>query len=1791
MKTICTTQSQDGLTQVLHSTSEKEGTEKSVDMELTPIYKYGGILALVKRTSLTLLILLSAFQLIAQPMGGEPLPYFETGGIRYETTGSNTVKVSASGNYFGNMVIPASTSNNGTVYTVTSIGNSAFETSSITGITLPNTLISIGTNAFAGNTLGTINLPTSLTTIADYAFSTCMQMSNITLPASVSSIGIRAFNYCSSFTSINIPSSVTSIGDGAWYECTGLQSIYCYKSNPLTITTNVFYNVNKSTCTLYVPVGTKSLYQAATGWKDFSKIVEMSTAVGTEFTNIGIKYQITGANAAKVIKGGISTGSITIPASVNYLSTNFNITAVGDSVFMNCTGLTALNLASGIESIGNYALYFCTGLTGTLTLPSSLKTIGDGAINSCSNLTNLTIPETVTSIGDGAFVYCQNIPVFHIPASVTHIGARAFYDGGKFLEVAAENPTYSSLEGVLYDKGKTVLMQCPAAKTDSVIIPETVKTIGEVAFSGCHELSKIKLPSGLDSIGYAAFSGCSSISKLAFPASLRIISDNAFQYCGGLMAVTSYTPAPLPLTSWSRVFTNVLTDYCTLIVKPGTKSLYQAATIWNEFTNIQEMGGTIGNTYTVNGINYKKITATSVAVVHGSYTGSIIIPAKVNIFEIDLDVTAVGDSAFYNNRNLSSVALPSTITTIGNHAFDDCRYLESVNIPSSVTSIGRSAFYNCYLLSSITIPSSVTSIGNNAFSGCLILQNITIPSSISTIEPGTFYVCQNLKSVTLPSTITSIGGAAFYGCMNLPEITIPESVTTIGVDAFYNCSKLVSVHIPASVTSIGRTAFLSSCKNSIDVDANNTQYSGLNGILYDKGKTVLIQCPTAKADSVIIPETVKTIAEKAFFACTQLTKITLPSGLDSIGSEAFASCYRVPKITLPASLRAITYGAFEFCSGLNTITACMATPISLSSYSNVFTGVTKSSCTLKVISGTKNLYQAATLWKDFVNIQEMGGTIGTKYTANGLNYKVLDNTKVAVAQGTYSGNISIPAKVTIQDWEYNVSAIGDSAFYNCTSLTNIIIPTSVTLIGDYAFSGCSSLINMNIPNSVTSIGHNAFSYCRSLINMNIPNSVTSIGNQAFYNCTSLESITIPNSVKSIGYYAFSGCSSLINMNIPNSVTSIRDYAFNYCTSLKSITIPSSVTSIGDYAFYYCTSLESISIPNSVTSIGGSAFSDCHFLSSITLSNSLTSISSYIFRDCSNLKSITIPSLVSSIGNYAFYGCTSLASINIPSSVKSIGDGVFEYCSGLKSITIPSGVTSIAHYAFYGSALTKLNIPSSVTFIGMAAFRNCRSLTSINIPTSVTTIGDDAFVDCYSLRAIYAYPYNPVTINTTTFSGVSRASCKLYVRESALAKYRQADVWKDFQTIEKRTYGGIQTDNVRELTSREISIPVKSAVVFEDDYISAYQFELKYDPIRLKYKSYNTDTLMTSSGSVIVNSNTPGVLKVGYMSDEYLRGEGSLINLQFSLHNSGVTTPDFTKFLMNSTRTDSIRKGSIEIIAYGDVDYNQEVQSYDASLALIKSVGLNPLPVDDPLPWEALRMDVADVDGNHSVTAYDAGLILKKSVDLIDSFPAEKASLNKVPALRKVQSAADADVTATLENSKIVFRSYGNLVGLNLSITGDIAMLDKPLISSSMIQAKNINTEGYKVALATATSPTDGTTIMTIPLKSNLTNELILNMIVNSQEKVISINNTVTAVNPVSDHILRAYLDATTNELHFAGLQGKCTFNVLNMNGTSVFKGQIPENGLIKLESIAKGIYLVNVTEENGLNTILKIIKS
>ena len=243
----------------------------------------------------------------------------------------------------------------------------------------------------------------------------------------------------------------------------------------------------------------------------------------------------------------------------------------------------------------------------------------------------------------------------------------------------------------------------------------------------------------------------------------------------------------------------------------------------------------------------------------------------------------------------------------------------------------------------------------------------------------------------------------------------------------------------------------------------------------------------------------------------------------------------------------------------------------------------------------------------------------------------------------------------------------------------------------------------------------AFGICRSLSEIVIPSSVTSIGDRAFSFCDSLSEIVIPSSVTSIGDSVFSFCDSLSEIVIPSSVTSIGDSAFSCCSSLSKIVIPSSVTSIGDSAFSFCSSLKYISIPKSVICLNGNPFAEWNGKLECLSPNYIYEDDILFNKDKSriisfrnqNIESYVIPSSVTSIGDRAFWNCRSLSEIVIPSSVTSIGDRAFWNCRSLSEIVIPSSVTSI----------------------GECAFVLCRSLSEIVIPSSVTSIGDSAFYKC------------------------------------------------------------------------------------------------------------------------------------------------------------------------------------------------------------------------------------------------------------------------------------------------------------------------------------------------------------------------------------------------------------------------------------------------------------------------------
>ena len=405
--------------------------------------------------------------------------------------------------------------------------------------------------------------------------------------------------------------------------------------------------------------------------------------------------------------------------------------------------------------------------------------------------------------------------------------------------------------------------------------------------------------------------------------------------------------------------------------------------------------------------------------------------------------------------------------------------------------------------------------------------------------------------------------------------------------------------------------------------------------------------------------------------------------------------------------------------------------------------------------------------------------------------------EVISGEDPYSGDVTIPEKVTYDGTNYYVKVIGDYAFSECSGLTSVTMPNSIKSIESYAFNGCNGLKNIIIPNSVESIGTYAFYNCSAITSIAIPDSVYSIGRYAFQKCSALDtlyfnaiscifgsgifyspffglnissiiigdnvqcipnyfacccdnltSISIPNSVTIIGDEAFSNCHYLANVDLSNSIISIGKEAFTQCFALTNISIPNSVTSIGEGAFSCCDALTSIDIPSSVTSIGKQAFLNCYALTKVNITDisawcnisfadfEANPLRNSLFINGIEATNLVIPNSVTSINDYAFHRFYSLKSVIIPESVTSIGISSFSYCDSLTCITISNSLTSIGNRAFFGcNSLKSINIPNSVLTIGNEAFRDCWSLKSIEIPNSVTFIGESAFNSCGSLASV------------------------------------------------------------------------------------------------------------------------------------------------------------------------------------------------------------------------------------------------------------------------------------------------------------------------------------------------------------------------------------------------------------------------------------------------------------------------
>ena len=477
----------------------------------------------------------------------------------------------------------------------------------------------------------------------------------------------------------------------------------------------------------------------------------------------------------------------------------------------------------------------------------------------------------------------------------------------------------------------------------------------------------------------------------------------------------------------------------------------------------------------------------------------------------------------------------------------------------------------------------------------------------------------------------------------------------------------------------------------------------------------------------------------------------------------------------------------------------------------------------------------STVWAyDFSAVSPSGHTLYYEIISGTTNVGVVRPGSGNTYNNYISGNVVIPDTVSYNDTTYNVTELKVVGYYgtfdNCTGLTSVIIPNSVTTIGEYAFNNCTGLTSVTIPASVTTICEGVFKSCTGLTSVTIPNSVTTIGDWAFNECTGLATLNF-NAINCsdfvYGYHPFNRC-PISTITIGDSVQRIPKYFAYNLDSLRTLTIGNSVTSIGIYAFYHCTGLTSVTIPNSVTTIGNYAFNDCTQLTSVTIGNSVTSIGGSAFDGCIGLTSVTIPTSVTTIGIDVFNGCTGLTTLNFnaincndfnysspfegsPISTITIGDSVkyiprffADNLNSLRTLTIGNSVTSIGYGAFFDcSSLTSVTIPNSVTTIGTCAFFYCTGLTSVVIGP-VDTIGGQAFCGCTSIGRIDVKSVTPptISISSSSFGDVS-STVPVYIPCGSLSNYSSSDwgtIFSNLQESQVFSFGVAVNDSAMGMAS-------------------------------------------------------------------------------------------------------------------------------------------------------------------------------------------------------------------------------------------------------------------------------------------------------------------------------------------------------------------------------------------------------
>lgn len=663
-----------------------------------------------------------------------------------------------------------------------------------------------------------------------------------------------------------------------------------------------------------------------------------------------------------------------------------------------------------------------------------------------------------------------------------------------------------------------------------------------------------------------------------------------------------------------------------LLDENGNATMYTATVI----LNVQEPFTVSGSTLTA---------------YHGS-GGDVVIPDDMNIMTI-------GEEAFKNNDNITSIIIPKTVSKIEERAFVNCKKLESVYFiqkdkldiaDSDLSIIHRSAFEGCTALRLVDLSNVKTiTLDKYAFRNCSSLIEVKNMKTIGTMNEGAFFNCSSLLSADITG-LHMAGASVFENCTSLSSIET-DFYTALSKRMFYGCTSLGSVTIKTPI--VGVSAF-EGCKTLTDVSFESAN----NNLTFAIGDYAFNGCVRLKNVDFVENAEVTRIGDMAFAGCSSLTKFDFELENVSLGDLVFSD-----------------------------------TPLDLGNVNGD-----------ALYDGTKLILAPKTITADFT-IKE-GTTEISAYAFSGSKTTitqpfVIPSSVKVIGEGAFAHtqfvNVVLPEGLT---------EIADYAFYGAEKLVGITIPASVKVIGNFAFAGCGSLINVSFAENslLNEICDSAFMDCYKLTSVVLPDGVSTMGNLTFYGCSSLSEVTLP-SVKSMGEFTFWACYSLQKVTFGENAATTGSYTFYpgvlsngsiISTSLTQVVLGKQTSRVGDGAFNYCTLLESIDL-SGVKEVGEKAFFNCDKLSEVV-----------------GIEGLEV------IGDFAFSGCNSLSALNL-NSARIIGNGAFSVSgtSTYDTVVLPV-VETIGDSAFYGGREKAVNLPASLKEIGSGAFASSYSLTAINV---------------------------------------------------------------------------------------------------------------------------------------------------------------------------------------------------------------------------------------------------------------------------------------------------------------------------------------------------------------------------------------------------------------------------------------------------------------------------------------------